>query len=454
MNQIIRLCLIITMLLLMLPVQSASAEQAPAGLEASVIGYSVQGRPILVYRLGWGTRSIVITGAIHGNETNTADLSDRLLTHFAANQHLLPPDTSLYIIPVLNPDGFSAGSRYNANNVDLNRNWDSGDWQADTRDASGTIVGGGGSAPFSEPESAAFAGWLLELQSRSSGPLTTLMYHAQYPPNGLVLSGSVGVETSRAFAAIVGYTSSGSGSFSAYPITGEMIGWCHNQQMRCFELELPNRSPVSPTSMIRHATAILSVLLWEQIQPGQRCFGETGACIAGPMRAFWERHGGLATFGLPLTRQDIQGEGDNARQVQWFERVRLELPVAQSSPEAIQLGRLGIEYMERLGWEWWLFPRSSPRDECLFIAETEHNICGAFLTAFQSTGLELDGQAGKTTAESLALLGLPVSDAYTESTPDGYTYTIQWFERARLELHADTDTVRLGLLGRELLAGQ
>src|SRR4051794_16224894 len=38
-------------------------------------------------------------------------------------------------------------------------------------------------------------------------------------------------------------------------------------------------------------------------QTGERCFPETGLCIAGPIRAFWERNGGLPVFGFPITPQ-------------------------------------------------------------------------------------------------------------------------------------------------------
>jgi hypothetical protein len=38
-----------------------------------------------------------------------------------------------------------------------------------------------------------------------------------------------------------------------------------------------------------------------QAQAGARCFRETGYCIAGPIRDFWEHNGGLMVFGFPIT---------------------------------------------------------------------------------------------------------------------------------------------------------
>jgi hypothetical protein len=62
-----------------------------------------------------------------------------------------------------------------------------------------------------------------------------------------------------------------------------------------------------------------------QAQANTRCFAETGHCIAGTVRAFWERHSGLPVFGLPITPlREGQVEG-RSYQVQWFERARFEL---------------------------------------------------------------------------------------------------------------------------------
>lgn len=32
---------------------------------------------------------------------------------------------------------------------------------------------------------------------------------------------------------------------------------------------------------------------------GERCFGETGFCISGRIRQYWENNGGLPVFGFP-----------------------------------------------------------------------------------------------------------------------------------------------------------
>lgn len=185
-------------------------------------------------------------------------------------------------------------------------------------------------------------------------------------------------------------------------------------------------------------------------QTNERCFSETGFCISGPIRAYWEQNGGLPIFGLPLGPQgEVTIEGRTI-QAQWFERARLELHAEQAPPYNVLLGRIGVEVLERQGRDWFAFPRSEPREGCRFFAETGHNVCGEILTAWQASGLDL-GQPGISFAESLALFGLPLSDA-REETIEGETYTVQWFERARFELHPQNQppyNVLIGRLGAE-----
>lgn len=189
-----------------------------------------------------------------------------------------------------------------------------------------------------------------------------------------------------------------------------------------------------------------------QAQRGERCFPETGFCIAGRIREFWERNGGLAVFGLPTSpQQEEQIEGKTI-QLQWFERNRLELHPENPRPYDVLLGRLGADRLAQLGVDWRQFPRSEPMRGCRYFPETGHNVCRAFLAAWRANGLELDGRPGKSDAESLALFGLPLSDERTEVIA-GATYTVQWFERARFEFHPENKppyNVLFGLLGNEV----
>ena len=190
-------------------------------------------------------------------------------------------------------------------------------------------------------------------------------------------------------------------------------------------------------------------------QTSQRCFAETGFCMAGRIRSFWEQNGGLPVFGYPVTAQHEELIEGKPFQVQWFERNRLELHPENKPPYDVLLGRLGAVRLEQQGRDWLQLPRGAPRTGCRYFAETGHAACGEILAAWRKNGLEFDGRAGKSEAENLALFGLPLSEPRAETLGDGRQYTVQWFERARFELHPENKppyNVLLGLLGNELRA--
>jgi hypothetical protein len=185
----------------------------------------------------------------------------------------------------------------------------------------------------------------------------------------------------------------------------------------------------------------------------ERCFPETGFCIAGRIREFWETQGGLEVFGYPTTPQREEIIEGQPYQVQWFERNRLELHPENPRPYDVLMGRLGADLLELQGRNWRDFATSEPQADCRSFAETGHTVCGEFLSSWQADGLELDGQPGTSMEESLALYGLPLSDAQTETLGDGNEYVVQWFERVRLELHPENEPpyrVLKGLLGNEV----
>src|SRR5690349_18709040 len=60
-------------------------------------------------------------------------------------------------------------------------------------------------------------------------------------------------------------------------------------------------------------------------QADQQCFPQTGQCISGRIRQYWQENGGLEVFGYPTTDQHQEVIESRPFQVQWFERNRLEL---------------------------------------------------------------------------------------------------------------------------------
>ncbi len=90
------------------------------------IGRSVKGESIRLFKIGSRKKKILIWSQMHGNESTTTkavlDLCHAFLCK-ADNEILqkILSECSLYIIPILNPDGARAYTRVNANQTDLNR---------------------------------------------------------------------------------------------------------------------------------------------------------------------------------------------------------------------------------------------------------------------------------------------------------------------------------------------
>jgi N-acetylmuramoyl-L-alanine amidase len=101
---------------------AAAAAAGPAPADTSrweVIGHSEQGRPIRALRVGSPRARVklLVVGVIHGNEQAGRAIVARL-------RRARPPrGTALWLVDSANPDGMATGERWNANGVDLNRNF-------------------------------------------------------------------------------------------------------------------------------------------------------------------------------------------------------------------------------------------------------------------------------------------------------------------------------------------
>jgi len=132
-------------------------------LGEEVIGYSVQGRPIVASHRGTpGGTVILIVGVIHGNENAGLAVLEQLRTM------PLPPNTDLWLMDAMNPDGLANDVRHNGNGVDLNRNFPH-DW---TQIAEPGVWEYSGTGPASEPETQAFIAFSERIR-----PALTLWYH-------------------------------------------------------------------------------------------------------------------------------------------------------------------------------------------------------------------------------------------------------------------------------------
>lgn len=93
-------------------------------------------------------------------------------------------------------------------------------------------------------------------------------------------------------------------------------------------------------------------------------------------------------------------------------------------------------------------PISAAGPGARFFPETGHSITGEFRRYYEQHGLEF-GDRGISARESLALFGYPISEPFDEINPDtSEVYRVQYFERARMELHPENVEPYRVLLGR------
>ena len=200
------------------------------------LGHSVRGRPIVAIEVGSPSAktAVLVVGCIHGNEPAGIAIATAL-------ERVHPPrNVALWIVPDLNPDGVAAGTRHNAHDVDLNRNFPSG-WKAQT----GAYASG--PRPLSEPESR--IAYRLVLRIR---PRVTIWFHQHLD----VVDDSTGdVRLLRRFAAVAGER--------LQPLTrygGSAVTWESSRfpGTTPFVVELP-AGRLAPAAVQRYVRAVLAV---------------------------------------------------------------------------------------------------------------------------------------------------------------------------------------------------
>ena len=171
-------------------------------------------------------------------------------------------------------------------------------------------------------------------------------------------------------------------------------------------------------------------------------FAATGHTLGGSFLEYWRANGGLAIFGYPLSEEftELNPSDGKPYTVQYFERNRFEYhPENEGTPYNVLLGLLGRDLTAGRA-----FPPGHPPERSIepwaYFPQTQHTLSGEFLAYWEAHG-------------GLALFGYPISEPLTEvSKTDGKTYTVQYFERNRFELHPENQApfnVLLGLLGTD-----
>lgn len=244
-----------------LPVTNVTATGTPTATtdgSKTVLGASVSGNQITAYHFGNGAKELLFVGGIHGGyEWNTTLLAYELMDYLKANPSVIPSGIKITVIPVMNPDGLKkvtgsperflakdvskdesilASGRFNANNVDLSRNFDcdwksTGVWQ--------TKAVSGGSAVFSEPESKAIKSYV----EKKAPAAVVVWYSAAGGVFASNCAGSAPYETAvitKAFATASGYPSYD--SFDYYATTGDMVNWLAKKNIPAISVLLTNHT--------------------------------------------------------------------------------------------------------------------------------------------------------------------------------------------------------------------
>ncbi len=202
------------------------------------------------------------------------------------------------------------------------------------------------------------------------------------------------------------------------------------------------KSTLTPILLLAMLLVCLTPSRFVYAQEGQRCFRETGYCISGRIRDYWQRNGGLPVFGYPISNAQVETiEGSWTGSVQWFERDRLE--DHQNEGLGVLAGRLGVTSLELQGRPWESFPTLEPQQVpsiCRYFVETKHSLCEPFLSYWRNNG-------------GLQRFGYPITEVDNHLI-NGQNYQAQYFERRRMEYHPEyagtSYEVLLGLLGRDI----
>ncbi len=205
-------------------------------------------------------------GSIHGGwERNTEQLVNQAYAYFAANREQIPPQLTVYFVPTTNPDGLAAGndrdSAWNADGVDLNRNFLTPNWSPDSfgrvggrYGPSGIRAGAGGSEPFSEPETRAIRDFVMGEQISA-----VLSYHS-----GIVSvttrdgGGDAAQPLAEKVATITGYPYIR--TWTEYVLTGQFMDWLDSVGVEGIEVDLPNQQDIDWDKNLAAMRAVMAEL--------------------------------------------------------------------------------------------------------------------------------------------------------------------------------------------------
>ncbi len=253
------------------PIQIHVSEALSPRVE--IIGKSVDDRLMEAYVFGTGEKHLIFVGGIHGGyEWNSVLLAYKVIDYLKANPNQVAENLTITIIPSANPDGVfkvvgkegkftalevpenlvSGTGRFNANDVDLNRNF-ACNWQA-TSTWRTNIVSAGTEA-FSEPEVKSLRDYILK-----DKPELVIFWHSQ--SNAIYASAcNDGILPDTLnymdiYSNVSGYPTVK--TFDSYAITGAADDWLASINIPAFSVELKTHESIEWEKNLAGIEAILN----------------------------------------------------------------------------------------------------------------------------------------------------------------------------------------------------
>lgn len=184
----------------------------------------------------------ILFGAIHGDEPLGVFCLAKLCEELLA----MPPGRETWIIPALNLDGLAGGSKNNANDIDLNRNFASANWSPEFKAGYNP-----GKSPECEPEAKALADLIEETGATRlialHSPFRTVNWdgagkelaEAMGERNGYGASGDIGYPTPGSFGSKYGVDRGCEVITLEIPMLEELEAWQQNREALRYALDLP-----------------------------------------------------------------------------------------------------------------------------------------------------------------------------------------------------------------------
>lgn len=245
------------------------------GTKYEIIGKSVQGRDIEAFSYGDGDINLLFVGGIHGGyEWNSVLLAYQFMDYLEAKPEAVPANVTVTIVPSANPDGLydvvghegrimassipvnedlsSGKGRFNANGVDLNRNFDC-KWKPESTWRTRKVSAG--TSAFSEPEAKAIRDLVARIK-----PSAAVFWHSQANAvyaseclNGILPETLTVMNT---YASAAGYPAVQ--TFDSYEVTGDVEGWLASVNIPAITVELKTHQDVEWEKNLAGFNALLN----------------------------------------------------------------------------------------------------------------------------------------------------------------------------------------------------